>query len=97
MSSNSLQPQSGKTTLTSSIKASIAIAFERTQTEPYDITMMINDIVTEFPKLKAETIQSAIRKGSLGAYGLNYKVTTQVVCYWIREYVKEKNTNRLGL
>lgn len=73
------------------IKDSIAIAFERTATVPYDISCMVNDIESEFPKIPIETIQAAIRKGSLGEFGYTYKLSTQVVCIWIREHIKRKN------
>ena len=38
-----------------------------------------------------EDIQKAIRSGSLGKYGRTYKFTIQEVCFWVREYLKEKN------
>lgn len=96
MNSENLQHHSDRQTLVFNLQTSIAVAFERTQTEPYNLDSMINDVLTEFPKYGTETFKNAIRKGSLGAYGLNYKVTTQVVCHWIREYVKSQN-NRLGI
>jgi hypothetical protein len=50
---------------------------------------MINDISTEFPRLKDEDLKKAIRAGGLGKYGKTYRLSTQEVCIWIREYQKE--------
>jgi hypothetical protein len=47
---------------------------------------------------KIGDIIEAIRQGSLGKYGLTYKLNTQAVCYWINQYLKEKykyNQDRL--
>jgi len=50
---------------------------------------MVNDIFTEFPKITEEQITKAMRNGGLGMYGKTYKLTTQEVCIWIRNYLKE--------
>jgi hypothetical protein len=81
--------------LKDSIAKSIAIAMERTRTEPFNIEKMIEDIVSEFPRLNDEDFTLAIRSGSLGKYGATYKFSTQTVCVWIREYLKQKNRNTL--
>jgi len=94
MELQNLQQKSGLTIQESSLRASIVLAFERTRTEAFDITSMITDIQTEFPRIDISDIQEAIRKGSLGKYGATYKLSTQIVCIWIREYLKEKNKNR---
>lgn len=46
------------------------------------------DISDEFPKITLDNIREAIRRGSLGEYGVTYKLNTQTVCVWIREYAK---------
>lgn len=81
----------------SKLQASILIAFERTLTEPYNIENMVKDIISEFPKVKPEDVLKAIRNGGLGKYGKTYKLSTQEVCIWIREYVKEKNKVNIGI
>ena len=79
------------------LQTSLLVAFERTATEPYDIQNMVNDILTEFPNIKDENITLAIRSGSLGKYGKTYKFSTQEVCIWIREYLKQKNTKNINI
>lgn len=94
---NNLQTSQTNLELTireSKISQSIAVAFQRTGTDPYNIEMMVNDIKTEFKFLSDDEIQKAIRNGGLGKYGKTYKLTTQEVCIWIREYLKERNKNR---
>jgi hypothetical protein len=85
------------TTPNSNIKKSLIIALERTNTNPFDLTNMISDIQSEFSRISIEDIQKAIRKGGLGEYGITYKLSTQVVCFWIREYLKNKNNRTLGI
>lgn len=74
------------------LKNSLAVAFERTNTQPFNIDKMCLDILIEFPKITNENITAALRSGSLGKYGRTFKLTTQEVCYWIREY--QKNINK---
>jgi len=77
------------------LKLSIAFAFERTRSDPFKIDGMIKDILTEFPRLQSEKITEAIRNGSLGKYGRTFRLSTQEVCYWIREYIKPIKQDRL--
>jgi hypothetical protein len=67
----------------------VSLAFERTGTNPFNIESMVNDIQSEFPHLNESSLKQAIRNGSLGHYGKTYKLTTQEICIWIREYLKE--------
>ena len=78
------------------LAASIVIAFERTGTEPFNIQPMIRDIEREFHYLTTEDKMKAIRNGGVGKYGRTYKLTTQEVCVWIREYIKEKNDKKFN-
>ena len=55
-----------------------------------NIENSIVDIYTEFQFLKLKDITEAIRNGGLAKYGRTYKLTTQEVCFWIREYQKNK-------
>lgn len=84
-------------TRTFNIQASLLVAFERTMTEPYNIDNMVKDIMSEFPRLKDNELTLAIRNGSLGKYGKTYKLSTQEVCIWIREFLKEKNKVNIPL
>lgn len=77
----------------SKIMESIAVAFERTGTEPFNINIMVCDIQTEFSFLSDKEIQQAIRNGGLGKYGKTFKLTTQEVCIWIRQFIKERTKN----
>ena len=79
------------------LQSSILIAFERTLTEPYNIENMVTDIISEFPRVNPDEVVKAIRNGGLGKYGKTYKLSTQEVCIWIREYLKEKNKVNIGI
>ena len=72
------------------------MAMQRLEMELSSIDQTINDINTEFSFVTLSDVRKAIRKGSLAQYGRSYKLSTQEVCYWIREYLKEKNKN-LGI
>lgn len=77
-------------TLENSLKQSLLLAFERTSTEPKNVENMIKDILSEFKRIDENTITIALRNGALGKYGKTYKLSTQDVCIWIREYYKSK-------
>jgi hypothetical protein len=79
------------------LQTSLLVAFERTATEPYDMQNMVKDVLTEFPNTKNDDITLAIRNGSLGKYGKTYKFSTQEVCIWIREFLKQKNTKNINI
>jgi hypothetical protein len=68
----------------------LLIASERLDSNIIDVDKMFEDIKNEFGKIKIEVVIEAIRLGSLGKYGVNYKLTTQVVCFWIRCYTEPK-------
>lgn len=75
------------------IKQSVALAFERTNTPVFNLDNLSSDIESEFKKQDINVITNAIRNGSLGVYGRTYRLSTQEVCIWIREYIKE-NKNK---
>lgn len=70
---------------------------QRTEMELKNIEETIEDIATEFSFLTLTEIKTAIRNGSLGKYGRSFRLSTQEVCFWIREFVKEKNHKNLKL
>lgn len=84
------QQQSEPATLISNFKASLLVAFERTGTEPKNIDNIITDVLSEFKNITSDEIIKAMKNGSLGKYGKTYKLCTQDVCIWIREYRKSK-------
>lgn len=74
------------------LKKSITVAFDRTGTVPMgleQIDLMVNDVFAEFPGLNEVDIKKALRNGGMGLYGKTYKLTTQEICIWIRQYIKE--------
>lgn len=87
------QPKLEVTTQQFNLMKYIAVAFERTNTEVVNIEKMSFDIISEFPELSDEDFKKSIRNGGLGKYGKTYKLSTQEICIWIREY---KNENHIG-
>jgi hypothetical protein len=73
------------------------LAMQKTDCEIKNIDWLISDMISEFGNNKAFDILEAIKKGSIGKYGISFKLTTQVVGYWITQYLKDKNTNRLKI
>ena len=78
------------------LEKSLLFAFERTKTEPFDVTGLVQDVLSEFPKLGGTDFILALRNGSLGMYGRTFKLSTQEICFWIREFIKSKNANKIG-
>jgi len=72
------------------LKTILLIAEQRVDSQINNIEEMIVDIKSEFNKSKIEVVIEAIRLGSLGKFGVTYKLTTQVVCYWIRCHINPK-------
>jgi hypothetical protein len=72
------------------LKTMLLIASERLDSNIENVDKMFIDIKNEFGKRKIEDVIEAIKLGSLGKYGVNYKLTTQVVCFWIRCYTEPK-------
>jgi hypothetical protein len=52
---------------------------------------LIKDVLDEFNRLDTLTIDKHCANGGLGKYGRTYKLSTQEVCYWIREHIKPIN------
>jgi hypothetical protein len=72
------------------LKSILLIATQRLDSQNVNIDRMLIDIKSEFGSKKIENVIEAIRLGSLGKFGVNYKLTTQVVCYWIRCHLNPK-------
>jgi len=77
------------------LKNSLAVAFERTNTPPFNLDKLVSDVLSEFPRVSNEDITLALRSGSLGKYGRTFKLSTQEICFWIREYQKSKTKKSL--
>lgn len=61
------------------------------------LKIIFQDIRTEFPDLKPISLVKAFRNGSLGKYGQTYKLTTQILCVWIRKYIESKKPTESDL
>ena len=70
---------------------------DRLELQFKNIDVTILDILSEFSFVTVKQAREALRLGSLGKYGKTYKLTTQEVCYWIREYLKENKPKNLGI
>ena len=79
------------------LKPSLAIAMQRTEMELKNIEETIEDIASEFRNLNLSEIKLAIRNGSLGKYGRSFRLSTQEICFWIREHIKENKSKSLGI
>ena len=90
-----LQQKSEIATREFNLKNSLAVAFERTNTAPFNLDKLVSDVLSEFPRVSNEDITLALRSGSLGKYGRTFKLSTQEVCFWIREYQKSKTKKSL--
>lgn len=75
------------------LKMSVAIAIERTRTPIFDIEKLVDDLTAEFPRLPIADLTQAIKNGGLGKYGRTYRFSTQEVCIWVRQYLKDANGN----
>jgi len=72
------------------LKTQLALAMQKTDCEIKNIDWLIIDIVSEFGNKKTIDILEAIKQGSIGKFGISFKLTTRVVGYWINQYLKEK-------
>ena len=79
----------------SNLKKSLVLAMERTGLEFLNIDSTINDIISEFEYTSLFDVIESLRLGSLGKYGKSFRLSTQEVCYWIREYIKENKAKKL--
>lgn len=65
------------------------MVMERLGMDFKNIDRTTKDIEQEFRLCTLKQIREALRNGSLGLYGRTYKLSTQEVCVWIREYLKK--------
>lgn len=82
-------------TQTYSLELSIKLAMERTGNLDLKIEPIIKDLLSEFKGLAIDDIMLAIRYGSLGRYGRTYKLCSQEFCFWVYEFIKEKNKSKV--
>ncbi len=95
MNSNSLLKELNQQEKEFNLKKYLAIAMERTDCEIKNIDNIFSDISEEFNNKKVIDIKEAIRQGAFGKFGISYKLTTQVIGYWINQYLKEKYKTNL--
>lgn len=88
-----LENLSDKSILINSLRQSIVLVFDRTNTSARNIDGIVIDILKEFPDITDDEITNALRNGSLGKYGKTYKLSTQEMCCWIRNYRDDKKIN----
>jgi len=67
------------------------MVMQRTEQKLSDVNATVDDIINIFGY--NDKIKQAILNGSVGKYGVTFKLTTQVVCSWIYESRKPKKTN----
>jgi hypothetical protein len=70
---------------------------DRTQMELLKIEDTSDFIKDEFSFLTLNDIRKALRNGSSGKYGRSYKLSTQEVCFWIREFIKENKSKQFKI
>ena len=73
----------------------LLIVEERVQLNLNNLKQTATDIYNEFGLVTLKIITEALRQGSLGAYGKSYKLNTQEICIWIREYRNSKKQTML--
>lgn len=73
------------------IKTSLTLAFSRTGTEfdKHLANSIYFDAVEAFPDITLDEFTQALKNGGLGMYGKTYKLTSQEVCIWIRNYLND--------
>lgn len=71
------------------LKLSVLLAFERTNFTPVNIDSIVKDVLNKYP-IEYEKIIEAIKRGSLGDYGRTFKMSTQEICIWIGQYLKDE-------
>ena len=70
------------------------MAYARTgKTVDGSVEFMIKDIIDCFGDIKTKYIIEALKFGGRGEYGVTYSLTVQVVCIWIKKYLKEDQRN----
>lgn len=78
----------------SEVRACLFLAMERLEMTLSNTYTATNDIVSEFYYLKLSEVKEALRLGSLGKYGRTFKLNTQEVCFWIRQFILERDKNK---
>lgn len=90
---NNLQKSQGlqdSDKLVNNIKIAVTVAYDRLEVELCidKLNKISNDIHSEFINIGDSLILQALRNGGLGKYGRTYKLNTQELCIWIREFLK---------
>lgn len=64
------------------------MVMQRTEQKLSNVNATVEDILNNFDY--NDNTKKAILKGSLGGYGVTYKLTTQVIGHWIYTNQKKK-------
>lgn len=76
----------------------LLLASDRMGCEIKNIENVALDVYEIFNKqLKIEEVEIAITNGSSAKYGVFHKLTSHIVCYWLREFIKERNKKNIDL
>ena len=67
------------------------MVMQRTEQKLSDVNATVDDIINIFGY--NDKIKQAILNGSVGKYGVTYKLTTQTIGSWIYQYLAPKKTN----
>jgi hypothetical protein len=75
----------------------LLLASDRMGVEIKNIENVALDVYDSFKHVKIQEIEIAIKNGSLGKYGIQYKLTSHIICFWIYQYLKEKNHKNIEI
>ena len=76
-----------ETQICKTINASVILAFERVGLDPKNVEGISNDIIKKFKGIHLKHITNAIKNGALGDYGRTYRMSTQEISIWIKQYI----------
>jgi hypothetical protein len=81
---------------TNEIKQSLVLTMERLDMDFKHLNSATCDIIANFGFMPLNHIENALKHGSFGEYGMTFRLNTQTVCFWLKEYNKSKKS-KLGL
>lgn len=76
------------------LSQSIVLAFKRVNVQPERVLDIAEDIVKTFPTIDEKDLIEAVKRGALGEFGRTYRMSTQEVCIWVREYIKSTSEKK---
>lgn len=94
--SNNLQTQSERTMQVSDftdLQQTLILAMANTCIDIDNLSFTEDALRSHFKGELKSVLIKAIKKGSMGAYGISHKLTPQVIGYWIYQFKKENQQN----